>query len=53
MGIGYKHKKWTDEELEEITQRWFNGETYGQIAKDYGVSEWTVGRKIRENLKRD
>lgn len=53
MGIGYKHKKWTEDEIEKIKERWFNGETYGEIAEDYGVSQWTIGRRIRESLKQD
>ena len=52
MGVGYKHRDWTEKDIEEIVERWLNGESYSQIAKDFNVSQWTIGRKLRERLRR-
>lgn len=51
MGMGYKWRKWTEQDKKDMAERWFAGETYAEIAKAYDVSTTIVLRKIKEYLE--
>lgn len=48
MGMGYRVRKWTDDDREKIKQLYIRGETLVSISKLFNVSPQTISLRLKE-----
>lgn len=48
MGLCYKHKKWTEEDLEKVKELYLQKVPITHIAKRFRVTQGTIRKRLKE-----
>ncbi|PAB61338.1 helix-turn-helix domain-containing protein [Anaeromicrobium sediminis] len=47
-GMGNKHRKWTNKDLDELGKLYLSGMSISKLARKYKVSTTTINKRLKE-----